>query len=223
MELVEYPDREIMAMDIANKVVGELGSQLKRNDTATLVVPGGTTPGPIFDMLSGTKLDWSRVKVMLSDERWVPEDDPRSNTRLVKDRLFRNFAAEAQLVPLYAGADSPEDTVQALIAGVEAALPITVAILGMGGDMHTASLFPGANRLPLALADDAPSLMAMHGGGAAEPRITLTPAVLRQALSIHVVITGAEKRLAVEKARKLPPERAPIAALLRDSTVHWAA
>ncbi len=55
-----------------------------------------------------------------------------------------------------------------------------------------------------------------------EPRVTLTGPVLRGALSTHVVITGSEKRAALERARKLKPEEAPIATVLGDATVHWA-
>lgn len=223
MDLVEYPDQEIMAMAIANKVVGELSSQLKRNDTVTLVVPGGSTPELVFDMLSGAKLDWDRVKVLPTNERWMSEEDARPNIKLAKEHLLRGPAAAAQFIPLYVEADTPEETLGKLIADVEGAMPVTVAIVGMGTDMHTAGLYPGAENLHKALADNAPSIMVMRGGTMETPQISMTPSVLCEALSIHVVITGAEKRLAVEKARKLSPERASIAALLRGSTVHWAA
>jgi 6-phosphogluconolactonase len=88
--------------------------------------------------------------------------------------------------------------------------------------MHTASLFPGADKLAQAMAPDAPPLMALRAEAAGEPRITLTLPVLRAALRVHVLITGAEKRAALEHARKLPPEQAPIAAMLDHAQVHWA-
>ena len=77
--------------------------------------------------------------------------------------------------------------------------------------MHTASLFPGADKLAQAMAADAPSLMALRADAAGEPRITLTLPVLQAALRVHVLITGPEKRAALERARKLPPDQAPIA------------
>ena len=55
-----------------------------------------------------------------------------------------------------------------------------------------------------------------------EPRITLTGPVLRGAMSTHVLITGAEKRAAVERAARMKPEEAPIALVLGQATVHWA-
>ncbi|MGR3608705.1 MAG: 6-phosphogluconolactonase, partial [Sulfitobacter sp.] len=71
MNLIDYADREILAMDVANLIAGELKNALLAHDTVSFAVPGGTTPGPIFDSLSGVNLDWARVQVMLSDERWV--------------------------------------------------------------------------------------------------------------------------------------------------------
>lgn len=186
-------------------------------------MPGGTTPGPIFDTLSGAALQWDRVNVMLTDERWVPETSERSNTALLRARLLRDKAAAAALVPLYAPAPAPEDRLVELSEGVEKVLPLSVVLLGMGADMHTASLFPGADRLADAMADDAPPLMAMRAAGAPEPRVTLTLPVLRSAISLHIVITGDEKREALERARQLGPEQAPVAAVLRGAKVHWAA
>ena len=55
-----------------------------------------------------------------------------------------------------------------------------------------------------------------------EPRITLTGPVLRGAMSTHVLIVGDEKREALDRARKLKPEEAPIATVLGEATVHWA-
>ena len=62
----------------------------------------------------------------------------------------------------------------------------------------------------------------MRAPGAPEPRITLSAAVLNAAMSRHIVIVGAEKRAALEKARHLSPEEAPVAAVLNGATVHWA-
>jgi 6-phosphogluconolactonase len=223
MKFLEYPDREMLAMDLADTLAGELNAALMNHDTVSFAVPGGTTPGPVFDMLCGARLDWARVHVMLTDERWVPEDDPRSNTRLLRERLLIDRAAEARLVPLFDGSDSPEAGAAALAAGVAAELPISVLLLGMGDDMHTASLFPGAEGLEAALDAGAPPLAAIRAEGAGAPRITLTAPVLKGAMSTHLVITGAEKRAALERARAAgDPRQAPVAAVLGHATVHWA-
>lgn len=221
MKLIEYPDKEMMMMDLADTLASELENVLLTQPSASLAVPGGTTPGPIFDSLCAARLDWERVSVMLTDERWVPETSERSNTRLLRQRLLVDRASSAAYVPLYADAETPEDKLGDLQANLEASLPLSVVLLGMGADMHTASIFPGADKLEEALSGD-DTLVAMRAPGAPEPRITLSAKVLKGALSRHIVIVGPEKREALEHAQKLSPEEAPVAAILQGSTVHWA-
>lgn len=222
MNLVEYPDREMLMINLADRLASELKSAVMTHERATFSVPGGTTPGPVFDLLSAVDLDWDRIAVVLNDERWVPESSPRSNTRLLRERLLVGKAAAAHLVPLRADTPEPEAALDALAEALKPHLPISVLLLGMGADMHTASLFPGADRLAEALDPQAPPLMAMRAPGAGEPRITLTAPVLQGAFSTHLLICGAEKRAALERARQLPPEEAPVRAVLSNATVHWA-
>lgn len=222
MNFVAYPDREMLMVALADTIASQLREALSREGRAVLSVPGGTTPGPVFDILSGVALDWENVSVLLNDERWVPEDSPRSNTRLVRERLLRDRAAAAQLVPLYAPAPRPEDRLDALAAGVAAVLPITVLLLGMGADMHTASLFPGADRLSEALSPEAPVLMALRAEAAGEPRVTLTAPALRTAMHCHILITGDEKRAALDRAAHLSEVEAPVRIVLNTATIHWA-
>ncbi|WP_328805897.1 6-phosphogluconolactonase [Salipiger abyssi] len=217
-----YPDREMLAMDLANQIAGELRAALGHQERAALAVPGGTSPGPVFDVLCAADLDWSRVDVLLTDERWVPESSERSNTKLLRERLLIERAAAARYLPLYADAERPEDAMDDLCAAIEPALPLAAVLLGMGADLHTASIFPGADRLKDALDEDAPILLPMRAPGAPEPRITLSAPVLDGALKKHVLIFGQEKRDALENARGMPPAEAPVNAVLDEATVHWA-
>ena len=222
MKFEAYPDREMMMLGVANILAGELADFIRRDGQASFCVPGGTTPGPIFDILSGVDLDWQHISVFLNDERWVPENNPRSNTALIRQRLIRGRAASANLVPLYADTPQPEDSLDALCAGLAPHLPISVLLLGMGTDMHTASLFPGADRLAEGLAHDAPILLPMRADAAGEPRMTLTARVLKDAMSCHILITGPEKRAALERAQSLTELEAPVKSVLGNATVHWA-
>jgi 6-phosphogluconolactonase len=222
MKLIDYPDRDLMMFAVADAVASDLRLALQRNERVSLAVPGGSTPGPVFDLLAGLTLDWDRVTVIPSDERWVAEDHERSNARLIRARLLRGPAARATFVPLHADAPEPEQAMDRVAAAVSPHLPLSVALLGMGADMHTASLFPGGDRLAEALAADAPVVLPMRAPGAGEPRVTLTARVLADAMAVHLLLTGADKKEAVAAAERLPPETAPVRAVLANATVHWA-
>lgn len=222
MNFQEYPDREMLALDLCDRLASELGGALRRKERVSFAVPGGTSPGPIFDALTAVRLDWDRVDILLTDERWVPETSERSNTRLVRERLLQGNAAAATFLPLVADTETPEEALEGLSEGLKPHLPIDVLVLGMGTDMHVASLFPGADQLEAALAPNAPVLMAMRAPDVPEPRITLTAPVLRGAMSTHLVIMGGEKRAVLENAQGRKPIDAPVAVVLDEAVVHWA-
>lgn len=218
MKIVDYPDFEMLVIDLANKLAGEINNALFHEERITVALPGGTTPGPLYDDLCGAKLPWDRVRVMPTDERLVPPDHARSNEHMIRARLMTGPAAEARFVALRPGADG----MAGLVERVNRTLPLNILVLGMGADMHTASLFPGAPELAAALRGDAPPVMQITPPDQPEPRMTLTAPVLKGALSTHILITGAEKRAALERAAALDdPLLAPICAVLDGATVHW--
>ncbi|MEM1361574.1 MAG: 6-phosphogluconolactonase [Pseudomonadota bacterium] len=223
MNVIEYPDREFMIIELAASIAATLEANLNIHEEISLAVPGGGTPGPLFDDLCGAEIEWDRVTVMVGDERWVPEDSPRSNAALIRRRLLQDKAATAKFISFYREDMTPDEAMAPLSEKVAPHLPLSVLLLGMGADMHTASLFPGADRLEEALSTEAPALMALRADGAQEPRITLTAPVLTGALETHILITGTEKRDALEKAARLnDPMAAPVSLVLSQATIHWA-
>lgn len=222
MNLVDYADADMLMLSLARLLGRDLREALLRRERVLFAVPGGTTPGPVFDLLSALDLEWDRVDVVPGDERWLPQDHPRSNAGLIRARLLRGKAAAARLVPLWCDVPTADQGAPLLAETLAPLLPLDVALVGMGTDMHTASLFPGAGGLAAALAADAPAVVPITAPGAPEPRVTLSARVLKDAFALHVLITGAEKRAALDRATKLAPTEAPIAALLPAATVHWA-
>ena len=115
MDLVEYPDRDMLMLGLADRLASSLRRDLAVKDRVSFSVPGGTTPGPVFDMLSAVDLNWDRVDVILNDERWVPESSERSNTALLRRRLLTGAASSANLVPLRSDEPTPEEGLAALM------------------------------------------------------------------------------------------------------------
>lgn len=216
-----YPDRGTLARSLAELVADQLRAALAGKGRATLAVPGGTTPAPFLEALSEADLDWSEVTVLPTDERMVPESSHRSNARLIRETLLVNAAAEASFVALH------EPLLGSLAERVEAVMPIDVTVLGMGEDMHAASLFPDAPELSAALAEDAPDVLEVRPASQAEARLTLTAQALRRSGVIHILITGPGKLAALEAALlDGPVAEAPVRAVLSAPcpvTVHYAA
>ena len=209
-----FTAREELAETLARDVADELIRAIAAKGKATLAVSGGATPKLFFDKLSRAELSWARVTVTLVDERQVPESSERSNARLVRKHLLQNKAAAAKFVPLFDNAE----------AGKTSAFD--VAILGMGSDGHTASFFPGADRLAEALDSDTPQrLIEINAPGAGEPRLTFTLPVLEAAGRLALHIEGAEKKTVLNRALgDGPQEDMPVRAVLRSQTpvtLYW--
>lgn len=227
--LKEFSDGDALAEALADEVADVLRTAIADGGGATLAVSGGNTPKKFFHALSRQELDWEAVTVTLVDERWVPDTEERSNARLVAEHLLWNEAAEAPFVPLYVDAASPEGAlheVQERISDLSG--PLTVAVLGLGEDGHTASFFPGGDRLADAIDPTGHALvLPMRAPAAVEPRITLTLPVLLAAKKLVLHVEGAKKRAVLEEA--LAGEDAmhmPIRAVLKHARepleVAWA-
>ena len=222
-DFLEYNDREELVSSVAKILASDLIASIKDRENVMFSVPGGSTPGPIFDKLCEFDLDWRRVSIILNDERWVPESNERSNTKLLRERLLIKKATLATYISMYSDTITPELGIPKLKKRIDPDLPISVLLFGMGADMHTASLFPGGDKLEEALSNNAPTLLPMRAAGAMEARMTLTAQVLNSSRFKHLVIFGQEKRKAFEKAIDLPNSIAPVSAILPGASVHWAA
>jgi 6-phosphogluconolactonase len=191
-----FTDCSMQAAALAERVAERLRMGLNQRGHALLAVSGGSTPKDFFAHLSRESLDWANVTITLVDERWVPDTDERSNAKLVKSTLLQNEAAGAEFIPLYTDAPTPEDGLAATVARIGAlTLPFDAVVLGMGDDGHTASFFPGGDRLADALdLNGKDRVLPMRAPAADEPRITLTLPTLLQTEALFLLVTGNKKR-----------------------------
>lgn len=194
----------------------------------SMVVSGGSTPGPCFERLSQTSLDWGRVSVVPSDERWVPASDPDSNEGLIRRQLLQNHAGQAKLLPFFRSGMTAEQAPQAIEQGLQVTpQPFGVSLLGMGEDGHFASLFPDYVGLSQALdpANRARCIM-VQTAGSPHRRISLTLSALLYSSTIVLLIFGEAKRRVFEAANA-GDSGYPVESLLRHAScplrVVWAA
>ncbi len=189
-------------------VADRLAAVLAVPGRRSIAVPGGRTPRPILERLAARWSPSWQADVILTDDRRVPDSHPASNFAMLRDALGHT---SARLVRLEAG--RPEG-------------PFDLVWVGMGGDGHVASLFPGGP-----VADDAPPTVVEATPDplpreAPFPRLTLTLAALTATKALIVVARGRDKRALLEAAAAgegdLPVTRL-FAAARCPVTIYWSA
>ncbi len=165
-----------------------------------LALSGGSTPVPLYRALAAMPdLPWKRVHVFLVDERFVPLDADESNARLVRETLLGSVP-ECNFYPVPTHLTTPEAAAVAYEATLRSVLGPTpafdVAVMGMGEDGHTASLFPGDDfqgETRLVAHTLAPPTSPI------EDRITATLPFLNRTRHVLFLVTGAKKQALVRR------------------------
>ena len=214
---------------IADIITAALGHALDQRGAALWLGSGGTTPKPVYQHLSFAELDWSRIKLVQVDERFVPVDDAQSNTRMMSEALAPVLGSgKMELVSLVqdisdqnACAALAEEKLKAL--GDGGAPMFDIALMGMGPDAHYASIFP--NHPLNAYVYDTNALVlpvkAKHDGSEPVlPRLTLSVPAINRCRRILFYITGKAK-LDVLKEMSLinDAQASPIGAFLSQCPV----
>ncbi len=227
-----YIDQAAWVRACSSSIVQALRTDLLSSKNVLLLVSGGSTPIPVFHALAEADLPWPRITVSLVDERVIDAGQPGRNADLLSEHLFTGAATKARFWPLLdTDIDATHAAHHASLRLASESLPISVVVLGMGDDGHTASLFPGASNLDAALANPQPyaAVDASHcpGAGNWPQRVSLTPAGLGMARRRLLLLTGMHKLTVFEQAcskythaRKVPIRttwETPGAAL----AVHW--
>lgn len=185
MSVTVYSDPAEVAAATADLIAAEVSA-----GAATVGLAGGSTPRAAYELLPDRDLDWSAVTLWLGDERWVPVDDPRSNTGMARstfaDRVgARVLEPRAHLEHPAAAAAAYESE---LLASFGEGRPGLV-LLGIGDDGHTASLFPGTDALELTRVGYVANWVPAHDSW----RLTATMPLLWEAEHLVFLVTGEAK------------------------------
>ncbi|AWV00985.1 6-phosphogluconolactonase [Burkholderia sp. JP2-270] len=198
IEIHAFDTQEAQSEALARAVGDALRAALAGPARPTLAVSGGTSPRPFLQTLSHAALDWAGVDVTLVDDRWVPEDDAASNAHLVRDTLLQHAAAPARFLPLVDTRATLDAHVAALNANADYRVP-NVAVLGMGEDGHTASIFADAPEWDHAIATPE-RFVAVHPGAAPHARVSFSLDALKRVDRLFLLIAGPAKRAVLDAA-----------------------
>lgn len=202
-----FPDLNAQAQAAATATSHALSEGLAARGHASLIGTGGRSPGPTYDLLARADLDWGRITVSLSDDRFVAAADPDSNERLVRERLLVGPAAAATFQPLRYAVPTPEASAEIAEPHLRALSPYDMLLLGMGEDGHVASLIPGSPVLDAGMDPAADRFVIAVPAGVGKPplaRISLTLAALATARATLILISGEARRAIVERGSGLP-------------------
>lgn len=231
-----FADLEALSRDAAREIVALARASVAARGRFVIALAGGNTPRRTYELLAERyrdAIDWPRAAIVFGDERAVPPNDERSNYRMVREALLSRVRVPDECVhpvPTHGAsaeqaAERYEETLRHVLGdqsgearGRDAAatspdqpMPtVDLALLGVGPDGHTASLFPGSpaldERTRWAIAVDAPTTVQP-----AVPRVTTTLAFLDGARAAIFLVAGADKRRVVseilearESARRYP-------------------
>ena len=177
---------------------------------AQLALSGGTTVGKAYELAAELRPRWEGVTAWFGDERAVPPDDERSNYRLARTTLLDGLkmAPTVRRIEGELGAEEAAARYEDLLAGVV----LDFAVNGIGGDGHTASLFPDAPGLDERERRVVP---AEPGLDPFVPRITMTPPVFGECALLVYLVSGEGKAEAVRRALEDEPSPATPASLVR--------
>jgi len=180
-------------------------------DGRSIGLSGGSSPGAAYRAAAEEEPDWSRAEVWLVDDRCVPPDDDRSNLAMIRPAFLDRLERAPRVLRLIDGTLDPDEAAARYDAELEAVQP-ELAVMGIGPDGHTASLFPGSP----ALEERERRAVATEAGlEPFVPRVTATiPFLGRSELMVYLV-TGADKADAVRRAFAEEPSPRTPASLVR--------
>jgi 6-phosphogluconolactonase len=220
LNIFNSQNEEIAA--IFNELTLVINKLLKTHSVITIAVSGGKSPIHLFDKLSNTDLPWDKINITLVDERIVDTLSEDSNEHLVKKHLLKNKAKNAKFIGLV---DNLLDIEGMLLRNQINTPSIDIAILGMGEDGHTASIFPDCKELEQAVdLKNESSYINTNPITAKYSRISLTLNSLIKIPYIFFSINGELKLKVFKEAARGNNQNYPISYLLKsrsDAKTFW--
>ncbi|MEZ4515055.1 MAG: 6-phosphogluconolactonase [Chloroflexota bacterium] len=228
-----FADAAALSEAAAALFVTEAQTAVSNHQRFLVTLSGGTTPAAMFRLLAtpplANQVPWPHVHLFWGDERLVPPDDPGSNYGQAHELLLRHVPIPPQNIHRAKGELSPAAAVADYKAQLAAMAEngrffprFDLAIMGLGSDGHTASLFPG----PIREEEQTEAVMAVTAVYEDRPahRLTLTPLLFNDAHHVLFLVAGKSKAAAVTAVLHDPhaPETWPAQRIQpTDGIVSW--
>lgn len=193
VEFHAYRSQDEANQGLLQALLTAVSGRLASQNHVSIALAGGSTPKPLYQKLSKQTLPWDRVKITLTDERWVPIVDDQSNERMLRE-CFSDRLKDMGLIGLKGGEDTAEEGVGLCELKLKKALgTLDVVLLGMGEDGHFASIFPSEDLVEQFEKNRERLCVAVNPENQCE-RISLTMSFLLTAPYIFFLIGGEKKK-----------------------------
>jgi len=206
-EIIGIEDCNHLMEKIATNFLRLCCNILKNRDMVTLILSGGRTPGVlnryIVSFSSKYDIDWTRIFVFFSDDRCVPQGHPDNNYRMIQETLLRHVGIPESNIHRIQGEGGPEkaalryENILKHFFGNIRYPEFDLALLGIGTDGHTASLFP-QNK---SLYEQNKLVVPAGRGPEGHERVTMSYPLLNRSRNIWFLIIGEEKKKILKKLR----------------------
>lgn len=200
MNIVEqkYESIEDAACALAIDMADNLREAISTRGQSLIAVSGGNTPQKVFKYLRKEKVDWSKVAITLTDERWVPNDHQESNEKLVRTYLLKYLSQEVKFIPFYRDQRSLKEGVKSCERRLKTLqLPFDAVYLGIGTDGHFASLFPQDEALNVTDS----FCVGIEATSSRLARVSLTKSSILNARKIYLLFSGEDKLITYRGAK----------------------
>lgn len=192
--MIEFQTKGRLEESLCDHIAEIMHLAIKEKGFAKLLLSGGGTPKQLYKRLSALKLDWSKVKIGLVDERFVSIDSPFSNQKMISEILLQDSAKDATLIGMVQNIENYTENLVTVNKLYEELNEADVVLLGMGADGHTASIFPGDQSSIQCTQDQLPLIRNTNAPSEPKRRITLNKPFISNAKNIFLMITGDHKR-----------------------------
>ncbi len=193
-----YDDEIALSRATAHLIAESAARNIAEHGSFSIVLSGGQTPKHTYDLLAGSEfinnIDWNHVKIFFGDERYVPENDERSNYKMVKEALLKHVPLHPEnIFPVICDTSAEADAMRYEIILKEnfpGPFPrFDLVLLGLGENGHTASLFPHTN----ILGETAKWVSEVWIEDQQSFRISLTAPAINAAKQIVFLVCGSNK------------------------------
>ena len=172
---------------------------IKQRGEFVIVLAGGNTPRGVYRLLRAENADWLHWNVFFGDERCLPVDDPERNSKMAADEWLDHVPIPKEKVHPIAAELGAAAATLAYTDTLRTIGEFDLVLLGLGGDGHTASLFPNHD---WGIAPDAPDVLAVFDAPKPPPqRVSLSAARLSRSCEVLFLVAGESKREAIARWR----------------------